>query len=708
MTVPPPTRRDDTVDILHGVAVADPYRWLEDGDSPEVHEWVAAQNAVTRQALDALPDRGEWHGRLVALMDLPVVQAAALAGSRVVLLERQPGEQQARLVSRDLSGPVVSIQRGGGSAAGAPLDHLDLAVEPVVICDPAGMAGAGTDAAMAIDWFEVSGNGELVAYGTSEGGTEDSVLRVARTADGTELGVAIAHARACSVGWDADGRGFHYTRYPEGDQYHRSVYHHRLGTAPDGSADPLVWAEHPVPDAWPMVAASPGGRWLLVTVGVGWSRTDLHLLDRDSGEWRTLVLGEDVSTEFAFVGDLALVGTTTHAAPRGRVVRIDLTAELPGGPADWPELVPERELVTGAPGVAGHGFYVVASQAGIDRLEYWTLDGDGPQVVPLPGVVSVVGVDTPGHAAPGHALDDGALAVVTGFGEPPAVWRVEPTAATRVHPDLDRTLVPDLAVEHVEYPSLDGTPVGLFVIHRADVAPGPDTPTILNGYGGFAIAESPTWSPLIGAWCAAGGQYAIAQLRGGFEHGEEWHHAGWRGNKQNVFDDFAAAGDWLVAEGRTSRARLAIAGGSNGGLLVGATITQRPDLCAAAWCAVPLLDMVRFPQFLIARLWTHEYGDPDEPEAFAWLHAYSPYHRVVDGTAYPATLLTTAEGDTRVDPCHARKMAARLQEAIAEVAGAGPVLLHQEGRAGHGQGKPVGKRADEYADVLSFLTAHLS
>ena len=672
------------VDILHGVPVGDPYRWLEDGDDAEVRDWVTAQNARTREALDALPDRGEWHERLVALMGLPVVQAAALAGPNMVLLERQRGEQQARLTVRRVAEPA----------------------EPVVICDPATLPGAGTDAAMAIDWYEVSADGELVAYGTSEGGTEDSVLRVARTADGESLAIAIAHTRACSVAWDPDGRGFHYTRYPPDDQYHRSVYHHRLGDAADGSDDRLVWAEHPTPEAWPMVQASTGGRWLLVTVSVGWSRADVHLLDRDSGEWRTLVHGEDVTTQFVFAGDVELVGTTTHAAPRGRVVKIDLLGELPLGPDEWPTLVPERDVVVGGPHVAGDGFYAVASRAGVDRLEFWTLDGEGPQSVPLPDVASVVTVATQGHQTPGALLDTGALAVVMGFGEPPGVWRVQPDAAERVHPPVDRGLVPDLTVSHVEYPSLDGTPIGLFLVHRADVTVGPDTPTILNGYGGFAIAESPLWSPMIAAWCAAGGQYAIAQLRGGYEHGEEWHHAGWRGNKQNVFDDFAAAGDWLVAEGRTSRAKLAIAGGSNGGLLVGATLTQRPDLCAAVWCAVPLLDMVRFPRFLIARLWTHEYGDPDDPDAFAWLYAYSPYHHVVDGTRYPAVLLTTAEGDTRVDACHARKMTARLQEAVADTTG-GPILLHQEGRAGHGQGKPVGKRADEYADVLAFLTWQL-
>jgi prolyl oligopeptidase len=278
--------------------------------------------------------------------------------------------------------------------------------------------------------------------------------------------------------------------------------------------------------------------------------------------------------------------------------------------------------------------------------------------------------------------------------------------ARLAHPEVSDDLIPDLAVSRVEYPSSDGTLIGLFLVHRSDVVPDPDTPTILNGYGGFAISETPMWSPMIVAWCAAGGLYAIAGLRGGFERGEAWHQAGRRADKQNVFDDFHAAADWLVATGRTSRRRLAIAGGSNGGLLMGVAVTQRPDLCRAVWCAVPLLDMIRFPQFLIAKLWTDEYGDPDMADEFGWLHAYSPYHHVIEGERYPAILLTTAEGDTRVDPLHARKMAAMLQWAVPDQHDR-PVLLHQETRAGHGAGKPVGKRAAEQADVLAFFSWQL-
>jgi prolyl oligopeptidase len=298
------------------------------------------------------------------------------------------------------------------------------------------------------------------------------------------------------------------------------------------------------------------------------------------------------------------------------------------------------------------------------------------------------------------------LALVTGFDQPSAVWGVGATALERVHPAVASGEVPRLAVSHVEYPSLDGTSIGLFLIHRTDVEPDPTTLTILNGYGGFAITESPVWSPSIATWCESGGLYAIAGLRGGFERGDDWHRAGRREHKQNVFDDFHAAADWLVATGRTSRDRLAIAGGSNGGLLVGAALTQRPDLCRAVWCAVPLLDMIRFPQFLIARLWTDEYGDPDVAEEFEWLMAYSPYHHVREGVEYPAVLLTTAEGDSRVDPLHARKMAARLQ-AAASGQDERPVLLHQEDRAGHGVGKPVAKTADEQADALAFFSWQL-
>jgi prolyl oligopeptidase len=300
-----------------------------------------------------------------------------------------------------------------------------------------------------------------------------------------------------------------------------------------------------------------------------------------------------------------------------------------------------------------------------------------------------------------------AFVATTSFESPAAVHRLDAGGIRRWCPEPpDPSVLPSLSVTHRRYSSLDGTEIGIFVIHREDVVPSPDTPLILTGYGGFAITETPAWMPNLAAWCAAGGVYAIAGLRGGYEHGEAWHLTGRRGTKQNVFDDFHAAADWLVDAGLASRDGLAIVGGSNGGLLMGVAITQRPDLARAVWCAVPLLDMIRFPQFLIARLWTDEYGDPDVPEEFAWLRAYSPYHNVVDGGSYPAVLFTTAEGDSRVDPLHARKMAALLTAASASQ-DERPVLLTQAGRAGHGVGKPSSMRIDEGADVRTFLSWQL-
>jgi prolyl oligopeptidase len=321
--------------------------------------------------------------------------------------------------------------------------------------------------------------------------------------------------------------------------------------------------------------------------------------------------------------------------------------------------------------------------------------------VALPELCSVVGID-------GTRDETLAFLQIEGFTRPASLFRWEGGTALAPHGRADGESVFEtaFAVRHETYPSPDGTAVGLFTVHRDDAPPDDDTPCILTGYGGFAIAETPAWSPTIATWAEAGGLFAVAGLRGGYEEGEEWHQAGRREHKQNVFDDFHAAADHLVATRRTARDRLAIRGGSNGGLLVGAALTQRPDLCRAVHCAVPLLDMVRYPQFLIARLWTDEYGDPDVAEELDWLLGYSPYHHVGEGVCYPAVLLTTAEGDSRVDPLHARKMAALLQTATS-CPHERPILLHQESRAGHGQGKPLHKQADELADVLAFFTWQL-
>jgi prolyl oligopeptidase len=678
----PPTRREDVVDTYHGIAVADPYRWLEDGDDPEVAAWVTAQNELTRSLLD-VPVRTAWHARLVELMELPVVQHATLRGARLFCYERLQGGEQLVLTRRSSIDPVV---------------------QPVVLLDP---AGASADAATAIDWYYPSPDGAVVAVGVSEGGTERSELRLVSGTDGTPVGGAgdgIPDTRACSLAWEPDGSGFFYTRYPVGDEYNRTVHHHVLGA--EWHDDPVVWDDRPDPQAWPDVMLTRDGRWLVVHVEVGYRRIDVHVLERESGVWTTLIGGVDARTQFSESADgRFLVGITDLNAPRGRVVRVELAADADSTDA-WQTIVVEGERVLSELAVTPRGMLLVSSSAAVDMVH--RLDADG---LPLdPAVVSGIGELI-------SVVDDGLVAdtdsdeqfiVVDSFDAPTALWRVDPDGVATpavTSSDCER-VTGRLAVRRVSYPSADGTDIGLFLIHRHDVMPDGDTPAILSGYGGFTITLSPGWQPRIAAWCTAGGLYAVAGLRGGLEHGEEWHKAGSRDNKQNVFDDFHAGADHLVESGLTSRDRLAILGGSNGGLLVGVALTQRPDLCRAVLCAVPLLDMIRFPRFLIAKLWTSEYGDPDIAEEFAWLHAYSPYHRVVDGTCYPATLVQTAEGDTRVDPLHARKMVALLQ-AASSCQDHRPILLSQEGRAGHGVGKPVSKRADEIADALTFLGTHI-
>ena len=663
ITPPPATRRGGEVDVYHGVEVPDPYRWLEDGESSEVAEWVAAHNTRTREALDARPTWERWHERLSALVALPTVLDVSVVGDRLFVIERAAGADQYSLVVRSATDP---------SAA------------PRTLLDPAALA---TDGAVAIDWFHPSNDGSLVAYGLSEGGTENSVLHVMRVDTGEVLSDRIANTRAASVAWLPDNSGFWYTRYPEGDEYHRHVRFHTLGSSP--SDDPVVFDRLPTPETWPDVSVSPDGRWVLVHLMVGWTQIDIHLLDTSTGEWTVVVEGVAAQTQLQFAGD-SLVGVTTLDAPNGRVVEASLAA-----PSEWSTLVPEHgSAVVGRVGLAGNEVLVVVGEVAVDRIERHHRDGTHIGTVTL-GASSVLAFDA-------DRTTGSAFVAAATFGAPVGLQRLRTGSLQAWGAQVDHSVLPPLTVTQMFYPSLDGTMIPMFVAHRTDVTPSPSTPLVLTGYGGFAIAMSPAWSPNLAAWCAAGGVYAVAGMRGGYEYGDSWHQAGRRANKQNVFDDFHAAADWLVAEGYTSRSLLAVHGGSNGGLLMGAAITQRPDLAPAVWCAVPLLDMIRFPQFLIARLWTDEYGDPDVADEFGWLWSYSPYHRVSEGAAYPAVLFTTAEGDTRVDPCHARKMAALLTHASSSQTER-PVLLWQAGRAGHGVGKPASMRVREGADVLSFF-----
>lgn len=671
----PPTRLDDAVELLHGESIPDPYRWLEDSASAETRAWTEAQNALTARYLEAVPARPAIRRRLEQLLRIGALSAPTPTRGRYFYQRRDGTQNQ----------PVLYLRQG--------VDGPDR-----VLLDPNALNAQGTTA---LDWWYPSEDGGLLAYGLSEDGSEDSVLRVLDVASGTSLTEAIPHTRAADLAWLPDGTGFYYTRYPrpgevpeEEDAYHRAVYLHLLGADP--ATDTLVFKPE-LKEHWPGVDLSPDGRWLVVSVARTFDQTDLYLADRHAGGALRPVVRDE---PFTFEGQVAhgrLYVRTNRDATNYRLFVADPAQPDPAG---WREIVPTRpEAVLDGVLVTRQRLVLSYLERATSRLRLAGLDGEAPRELELPGPGSVFGW---GAEPDGDELFYGFNSYTT----PPSVYRVELTGAAgalwrRVEADID----PDaFEVQQVTFRSKDGTPVTMFVVHRRGLARDGDNPAYLTGYGGFNISMTPGFSRSLLAWLEQGGVVAVPNLRGGGEYGEGWHQAGMLAHKQSSFDDFIAAAEYLVREGYTRPERLAVAGGSNGGLLMGAVLTQRPELFRAVVIQVPLLDMLRYHRFLIARLWIPEYGSAEDPEQFRWLRAYSPYHHVVPGTSYPAVLLATAESDSRVDPLHARKMTARLQAATASDR---PVLLRLETQAGHGAGKPVSKVLDELVDTWSFVAAEL-
>ena len=656
------------VDVLHGVAVPDPYRWLEDGESEETVAWAAAQNARTRAVLDALPARSGLRALFLDLLSVGSVASPMVAGDRVFTLERYGDLDQAVVVLRSATDPTEP---------------------PRAVVDPHHEAD---DHAAAVDWFSPSPDGRYLAYGVSQAGREHGVLRIVDIDGNRVLDDAISPVRQGSPAWLPDGSAFAYGRLPDpatvaaGEEgYWERLYWHVVGTDP--SEDVLLLGEGLDRTALPWATISPDGRWLTFHVHLMPTRTDVILLDRTTGERTVVIEGEEAGTTAIVVGE-HLYASTTHEAPRGRIVRAHV-----GRPqaAHWETVVPEGTAVIDGIAVAGASLLVATTEHAVSHLWRHDLDGRNGTEFTLPELGSLGGLAT-------DDVTERTFITFASFTRSPELWRWTPGDGLRQWSRHPSPIKPErYRVEQVFYDSTDGATVPMFLVSRATTRPRPDTPTVLYGYGGFAISSTPAFSPGIVTWCEAGGVFAMAGIRGGGEYGEDWHRSGMLHHKQQVFDDFGAAADWLVAQGRTTRPRLAIRGGSNGGLLVGAMATQRPDLCRAVVCSVPLLDMLRYQRFLIGALWVPEFGDPEDPDDFATLYAYSPYHRVVDGTDYPALLITTGESDSRVDPMHARKFAARLQAAGADA------LLRVEERAGHGQGKPRWKQADELADTWAFV-----
>jgi prolyl oligopeptidase len=678
------TRRDSTVDVLHGLAVADPYRWLEDGESAEVKAWDEAQTAETRAVLDRIPMREELRARARALLSVgyvgaPLSRATAAGGRRYFHVRREGAQEQAVLVVRE---SVAAADR--------------------VLIDPAPMTADGTTA---IDWWSVSRDGARVAWGLSEAGSEDSTLRVRDVVTGQDLPDRIPHTRHASVAWLPGGETFFYTRYPAPgsvppgeEQYSCRVFRHTLGDDP--AKDPLVFGEGRDKLDVPAVVASPGGRWLVVRVHMGWQKSELWVRDLhdEAGGFVAIARGQEALYEPIPLDDVLYV-MTNEGAPRYRLFAVDWARP---GREHWREVIAEEDdvladvTVVGGPDRVLVASYLHEATARIERLD---AAGKPLGPVPLP-VLGSAGVSGAHDAAE-------AFVELTSFATPFQVLRVDlATGATTPWDRVDAgSALPAVRVSMLHATSKDGTRVPMFVVEREGAQRTGAGAAVLYGYGGFNIVQSPAFSARALMTLEKGGTWAVALLRGGGELGEDWHRAGMLGNKQNVFDDLYACAETLVREKVVAPGRLGIVGGSNGGLLTATAVTQRPELFRVALSLVPLADMLRYHRYRIGALWTAEYGDPDDPVAFQWLHAYSPYHHVKEGTRYPSVLLATAESDSRVDPMHARKMAAALQ--AAQAASDRPVLLRVESRAGHGAGKPVAKLVDELADEMAFLFREL-
>jgi prolyl oligopeptidase len=683
---PPKAAEKPIIDMYHGTKVLDNYRWLEDGKNPETQKWVEQEMAYTRGILDRLAGRDALHKRLTDLLSIGNVTPPVIAGRHYFYTKREGMQNQ----------PILYVRDGLNSPDRVLVDANKLSA----------------DGTTALDWFQPSDNGKYVAYGTSPSGSEISTLRVIETKTGTLLPDTIERTRAASIAWNLDNSGFYYTRYPKkGDvpdgqeMYNRHVFYHELSNDPEDThpedSDPLIFGQGRDPEDWPSVSLSNDGHWLLITVSQGWTKSELFLMNVKAGTPPTRVT---TGKNFLYSGEVytdKLFITTNEDAPRYRVFVAD------AGNFDreaWKELIPQSDAVLQGTAVFGGKLFAQYEQNATSQLKIFDLDGKKLNDLPLPALGTIFGTG-------GRWNRDEIFYGFQSFTFAPAIYRYDlkdnSTALwTKVDaPSIDAS---GYEVKQEWFQSKDGTRVPMFVVHKKGLFTDQDksgrNPTLLTAYGGFNVSLTPSFSRNAYLWMEHGGIYAVANLRGGAEFGEDWHRAGMLDKKQNVFDDMIAAAEHLIAERYTDRNHLAIIGGSNGGLLMGAMITQRPDLFHAVVCQVPLLDMIHYQDFQIAKLWIPEYGTSENAEQFKWLYAYSPYHHVKAGAEYPAILFMTADTDTRVDPMHAKKMAALMQaEAKNGASHTRPILLRIESKAGHGAGKPVTKQIEEFTDVYSFL-----
>jgi prolyl oligopeptidase len=671
----PKAHTADVVDDYHGTRVADPYRWLENPDSPETQAWIDAENKITFNFLEQIPARDRLRKRLTELWNFEKYGIPFKEGEHYFYFKNDGLQNQNVLYT---------------------LKSLD--GEPTVLLDPNTLSEDGT---VALAGMTVSDDGKRLAYGLSISGSDWQEWKVRDIETGKDLDDRVQWVKFSGAAWTHDNQGFFYSRYDapseksklEEVNYYQKLYYHRLGTPQ--SEDVLIYQRSDHKEWGFSGSVSEDGRYLIVSVWMGTDHRNLVFYkDLSVPNAPVVELINTFEAEYSFIDN---DGTrfwfqTNLNAPKGRVIAIDLQQS---DRAHWQEVIPESADTLEAVGVLNNQFIASYLKDAYDQVKIFDLNGAFVRDVTLPGIGTVGGFGGKRH-------DTETFYSFTSFTTPNTIYRYNlVTGESKLFRQPKVNFNPaDYETQQVFYNSKDGTKVPMFIVHRKGLKLDGNNPTYLYGYGGFNVSLTPSFSVSLLVWLEMGGVYAVPNLRGGGEYGEEWHQAGMKLKKQNVFDDFIAAAEWLISHQYTSPRKLAIGGGSNGGLLVGACMTQRPDLFAAALPAVGVMDMLRFHKFTIGWAWTSEYGSPDNSEEFKKLYSYSPLHNLKPGTRYPATLITTADHDDRVVPAHSFKFAAALQAAHK---GDTPVLIRIETKAGHGAGKPTTKLIEEAADRWAFL-----
>ena len=664
---PPATRADNVKEVVHGREIVDPYRWLENQDSPETRAWINAQMSYTRSRLDARPDREALRRLIEPLIRYDLVSAPVARGGKYFFSKRPKDKNQAILYMR-----------------------LGSKGKDEILLDANSLTADQTSSA---SWAGFSLDGRLVAVSIRSGGEDETRLVFFDTDTRQRLEDEMPRARYGSVQILPDRSGFYYMCFTEKGP---RAYFHKFGAKT--TQDEVIFGSELGTRSIMGLQVSEDGRWLAVYVdeGVPAEQTEVHVRDLQGGSgFRPLV--RDIKARFSgVIRDGRCYLLTNWKAPNGRIIAIDLAKPAP---ENWKDVVAEGKWAIQGFTSAGKRLFVSYLENVVDKVRIFDPSGKPLGEIPAPRLGSM-------SAPSGTWTSDEAFYSFTSFAEPSTAYRYEISTGRREIWNQNKVSVDPAAfeVKQVWYESRDKTRVPMFLVHKKGLKLDGARPVLLTGYGGFNSSSTPAYSNTAILMAEIGGVFALANLRGGGEFGESWHRAGMFENKQNVFDDFIAAGEWLVKNNYTQPAKLAILGTSNGGLLVGAVLTQRPDLFGAVICGSPLLDMVRYQQFKVARWWTAEYGSSEDPKQFEYIYRYSPYHNVKPGTKYPAVLFITGDADTRVDPLHARKMAALVQ---AYTTSGQPVLLHYDAKMGHSGGLPVTQVIDDTVDTMSFLTWQL-